>query len=293
MAERRDGQLRIGVLSPLVAGSYMSAVLSGSREHGGARPAAGWWRSRPSTSSQGGLDTQVPQYTLRAAWDQVAGFVVVVNAVDRTYLEALREAGKPVVLLSEEVEGFSCPVVRADNRSGVLQAVAHLVSTDTAASPSWAASSSPTRASAATPTGRRSSTTGSPPMTASSSRPATTWRAAARRPARAMLAAGMPSTAVFAATDYNALGLMKALGEAGLSCPTTRRSWASTTSRRPRRSAPPSPASVRASGRPASAPPACSSRWWRDARWLPGGIWCPPRSCPASPAAARPAPRWR
>ena len=28
MVERRDGQLRIGVLSPLIAGSYMSAVLS-------------------------------------------------------------------------------------------------------------------------------------------------------------------------------------------------------------------------------------------------------------------------
>jgi len=77
--------------------------------------------------SQGDLDVRVPQYTLRAAWDQVAGFVVVVNAVDRAYLETLQESGKPVVLLSEEVKGFSCPVVRPDNRGGVRQAVAHLV----------------------------------------------------------------------------------------------------------------------------------------------------------------------
>jgi len=218
VAERRDGQLRIGVLSPLVAGSYMSAVLSAVESTvatAGGRVIA----IQTLDLSQGGLDTLVPQYNLHAAWDHVAGFVVVVNAVDRTYLEALRGVGKPVVLLSEEMAGFSCPVVRPDNRSGVLQAVAHLVQHGH----------------------RRIAFVGSP------FQPDTRERLDAYRDAltdhgiatddsllfetsdnlegsgeaagRAMLAAGLPSTAVVAATDFNALGVMKALGDAGLSLP--------------------------------------------------------------------------
>src|ERR1039458_7770398 len=126
VAERRDGKLRIGVLSPLIAGSYMSALLSAIADavaDAGGRLVA----VRSLDPSQGSIDTRVPNYGLRAAWEQVAGFIVVLNAVDRSYLEALREAGKPVVLLSQEVEGFSCPVVQADNRGGVRLAVAHLI----------------------------------------------------------------------------------------------------------------------------------------------------------------------
>ena len=126
MVERRDGQLRIGVLSPLIAGSYMGAVLSAISDTV-ARANGRLVAIQTLDPSQGSLDALVPHYSLRVAWDQVDGFIVVVNAVDRSYLQSLRDAGKPVVLLSEEVEGFSCPVVRADNRLGVLQAMGHLV----------------------------------------------------------------------------------------------------------------------------------------------------------------------
>ena len=218
MAERRDGQLRIGVLSPLVAGSYMSAVLSAVESTvatAGGRVIA----IQTLDLSQGGLDTRVPQYNLHAAWDHVAGFVVVVNAVDRTYLEALRGAGKPVVLLSEEMAGFSCPVVRPDNRSGVLQAVAHLVQHGHrriafVGSPFQPDARERLDAYRDALTDHGIATDDSLLFETSDN-----LEGSGEAAGRAMLAAGLPSTAVVAATDFNALGVMKALGDAGLSLP--------------------------------------------------------------------------
>jgi diguanylate cyclase (GGDEF)-like protein/PAS domain S-box-containing protein len=218
VAERRDGQLRIGVLSPLIAGSYMSAVLSAISD---AVAGAGGRVIAVQTldPSQGSLAVRVPHYTLRAAWNQVAGFIVVVNAVDRSYLEALRTAGKPVVLLSAEVEGFSCPVVQADNRIGVLQAVAHLVEHGhrrIAFVGSFFQSDTRERYKAYREALRDH---GIEPDDSLLFETADNLEGTGEEAGRAMLAAGMPSTAVFAATDYNALGLMKALSEAGLDLP--------------------------------------------------------------------------
>jgi diguanylate cyclase (GGDEF)-like protein/PAS domain S-box-containing protein len=218
VAERRDAQLRIGVLSPLVAGSFMSAVLSAISDTvagAGGRVVA----IQTLDPSQGSLETRVPHYTLRAAWDQVAGFIVVVNAVDRSYLEALREAGKPVVLLSEEVEGFPCPVVQADNRAGVLQAVGHLVEHGhrrIAFVGSLFQSDTRERYQAYR---EALADHGIEPDDSLLFETADNLEGGGEEAARAMLAAGMPSTAVFAATDYNALGLMKALSDAGLDLP--------------------------------------------------------------------------
>ena len=218
MAERRGGQLRIGVLSPLIAGSYMSAVLSAISDTvagAGGRLVA----IQTLDPSQGSIETRVPQYTLRAAWNQVAGFIVVVNAVDRAYLDALRDAGKHVVLLSEEVEGFSCPVVQADNRIGVLQAVGHLVEHGhrrIAFVGSLFQADTRERYEAY----RKALVDhGIEPDDSLLFETADNLEGTGEEAGRAMLAAGMPSTAVFAATDYNALGLMKALSEAGLDLP--------------------------------------------------------------------------
>jgi diguanylate cyclase (GGDEF)-like protein/PAS domain S-box-containing protein len=218
VAERRDGQLRIGVLSPLIAGSFMSGVLSAISDTvagAGGRLVA----IQTLDPSQGSLDAQVPHYTLRAAWDQVAGFIVVVNAVDRSYLEALRDAGKPVVLLSEEVEGFSCPVVQADNRIGVLQAMGHLVEHGHRRI-AFVGSLFQTDTRERYEAYREALVDhGIEPDASLLFETADNLEGTGEEAGRAMLAAGMPSTAVFAATDYNALGLMKALSEAGLDLP--------------------------------------------------------------------------
>jgi diguanylate cyclase (GGDEF)-like protein/PAS domain S-box-containing protein len=218
VAERREAQLRVGVLSPLVAGSYMSAVLAGIAD--AVAGASGRLVAIQTLDlSQGSIYAQVPQFALRAAWEQVAGFVVVVNAVDRAYLERLRDAGKPVVLLSEEVEGFACPVVRADNRNGVLEAVAHLVEHGhrrIAFVGSLFQADTRERFEA-----YRDALTahGIAPDSSLMFEAADNLEGSGEAAARAMLAAGMPSTAVIAATDYNAMGIMKALAEAGLVLP--------------------------------------------------------------------------
>ncbi len=218
MVERRDGQLRIGVLSPLIAGSYMGAVLSAISDTV-ARANGRLVAIQTLDPSQGSLDALVPHYSLRVAWDQVDGFIVVVNAVDRSYLQSLRDAGKPVVLLSEEVEGFSCPVVRADNRLGVLQAMGHLVEHGhrrIAFVGSLFQADTRERYEA-----YREALVdhGIEPDARLLFETADNLEGTGEAAGRAMLAAGMPSTAVLAATDYNALGLMKALSEAGLDLP--------------------------------------------------------------------------
>jgi signal transduction histidine kinase len=234
--------LRIGILSPLVAGGYASNLIAGvaaATRATGTRvvaiqtldltfegPQQRLTRSRPRDSADGdyrgwppGTEALVPRFTMRPAWDQVSGFIVVLNAVEPWYLQALRDAGKPLVMLSHEVEGFSCPVVRADNRSGVIQAVNHLVEHGH----------------------RRIAFAGCLVQTDITERLGGYLEALASHgieadhdlvfegtdnmegggevAARAMLAAGMPSTAVVAATDYNALGIMRVLREAGLGLP--------------------------------------------------------------------------
>jgi len=218
VAEKPDGRLKIGVLSPLAAGSYMSTVLSGVADTvagAGGRVVA----LQTLDLSQGSVDAQVPRYGLRAAWEQVAGFVVVVNAVDRAYLDGLRDAGKPVVILSEEVEGFPCPSVRADNRSGVLEAVAHLVEHGhrrIAFVGSLFQADTRERYDAYR---EGLATHGIAPDHSLLFETADNLEGTGEAAGRAMLAAGMPSTATVAATDYNAMGLMRALEEAGLVLP--------------------------------------------------------------------------
>ncbi len=164
-------------------------------------------------------EAAVPRFAVRAAWDQAAGFIVLLNAVEPWYLQAMRDAGRPVVLLSSEVPGFVCPVARPDNRTGVTQAVAHLVAHGhrrIAFAGSFIQSDIRERLDA-----YREALTlnGIEPDDAlvfeADDNLAVGGEAAARR----MLAAGLPSTAVIAGTDYNALAIMGALSEAGLSLP--------------------------------------------------------------------------
>ncbi|MGD0448823.1 MAG: substrate-binding domain-containing protein, partial [Candidatus Dormibacteria bacterium] len=236
-----DGHPRIGILSPLVAGGYTSSLTAGvvtAARATGTQVIAiqtldlafdalekRLMRPRPPGSAGDhrgwppGKEALVPHFTVRPSWDQVSGFIVVLNAVEPWYLQALRDAGKPVIMLSHEVEGFPCPVVRADNRTGIIQAVDHLVEHGH----------------------RRIAFAGFLVQTDITERLGAYLEALAAHgieadhdlvfeatdnlegggevAARAMLAAGMPSTAVVAATDYNALGIMRSLREAGLVLP--------------------------------------------------------------------------
>ena len=214
----KRGPLRIAVLAPLLGGSYTSSVIAGDVA------AAGRSRARvvgiqTLDVRQGGIRTGTPRSALHTGWDQLDGFVALVGAADRSYLEALRAAGKPVVTVADEPEGFECPAVRADNRGGIHQAVAHLVGhghrriafagclEQADVRERLAAYRSALVAHGIVPDA--SLVVETPDSLEGGG------EAAARR----LVEAGLPSTAVVAATDFTAMGVMKALTDSGLGLP--------------------------------------------------------------------------
>lgn len=118
----------IGVLTTTFGGLYFGLILEGvSRRaaQAGARVVAietidiGTFTLDPD---------QPPEFDHQVAWDHLSGAVVILNAVPPKYLHALRDIGIPVVLISEQVDGFPCPVVRPDNSGGIRSAIRHLLS---------------------------------------------------------------------------------------------------------------------------------------------------------------------
>jgi signal transduction histidine kinase len=166
-----------------------------------------------------GPDAVTPTFMVRTGWDHLSGFLVVTNAVDLRYLEALRKAGKPVVMLNHEVEGFSCPVVRPDNRAGISQAVAHLVGHGhrrIAFAGCLIQSDIRERLDA-----YREALTehGIEPDESLIFEATDNLESGGEVAGSRMLTAGVPSTAVVAATDLTALGLMRSLRAAGMILP--------------------------------------------------------------------------
>jgi len=208
----------VGVLSQLLAGAYFGSLLQGAVA--GARAEGG--RVIGFQTRDTGLhedDYRPSDYRSRLAWDYVDGFVVVVHGVDLAYCEAIKQAGKPVVFISPTEPSVPGPSIAPDNRLGTYNAVRHLVGhghrriafvglmeqedirqryagyLDALADCGIEADPSllyPTDSNME-PSGRRA--------------------------ARAMTSAGLPSTAVVAGCDYNAIGVMEQLKAEGYSLP--------------------------------------------------------------------------
>lgn len=211
-------RLRIGVLAPLLGGEYFGALISGIgavAAEGGADLLA-----IQTTDARHDHDHQADgNFAARVGWQHIEGFVAIVDAVSPGYLAAIRAAGKPVVLISHEVAGFECPVVVPDNRSGIRAAVTHLVEhghtriafAGTRNQPDirerWEAYCDVLREHGIEPDPRLDF-----------SADANNY-GGGRQAGHALIAAGLPSTAVLAATDYLAFGLMEVLSDAGLQLP--------------------------------------------------------------------------
>lgn len=82
-------------------------------------------------TSHPGTDTwdnvEPPDFSLPLAWDEVDGVVVVAYGVDAPYAERLTDLGKPVVLADHGIAGISAPSVMPDNRGGITLATEHLL----------------------------------------------------------------------------------------------------------------------------------------------------------------------
>jgi diguanylate cyclase (GGDEF)-like protein len=117
----------IGVLSPFVGGDYYGAIIAGVNR---AATAAGIGIVAIQTLDPGAHSADysgVPDFRRPIAWQHLSGLIVLPGAVNADYVLRAQAAGKPVVLIGHGMSGVSCPQVLADNRSGVREAVAHLI----------------------------------------------------------------------------------------------------------------------------------------------------------------------
>jgi diguanylate cyclase (GGDEF)-like protein/PAS domain S-box-containing protein len=209
----------VGVLSPLAGGFYYGGILTGVAR---TMAAAGGRMIAIQTLDAGHVNAdfvELPSFDSRLAWDHISGFITVVNAVRPEYLAKIQHAGKPLILVSNDVPGLECPSVMPDNRAGIIEAVRHLVDHGhTRIGFAGFLGQNDIRERYAAyqealltcgiepdpklyfPTGDNDETGG---VTAG----------------QAMIAAGLPSTAIVAATDLNAIGILKTLRAAGYSLP--------------------------------------------------------------------------
>ena len=208
----------VGILSGYLAGSYegpiISAVLRVVSAAGG-RVVAVQTAGTGSDYHQG----VTLKHLAHVGWRHIGGFVTVANAVPVSYLEALRAAGKAVVAIGNEDPGFECPTVLADNAGGVAQAVEHLLGhghTRVAFVGCLDQFDIRDRYQAYCSTLRAHGIDPDPGLMFGADN---NFEHGAVSAAKALLAAGLPSTALLAATDLNAVAVMSALKEAGFVLP--------------------------------------------------------------------------
>ncbi|BCJ49678.1 hypothetical protein Asp14428_11530 [Actinoplanes sp. NBRC 14428] len=114
-------------MSPFVGGDYYGAIISGIA----AAAAAGGDRIMAVQTLDPGSHSAdragVPDFRYAVARRHLAGLVVLPGAVPPGYARRARQAGMPVIYVGEDATGHDCSSVLVDNRSGVREAVAHLV----------------------------------------------------------------------------------------------------------------------------------------------------------------------
>jgi diguanylate cyclase (GGDEF)-like protein/PAS domain S-box-containing protein len=210
--------LTIGVCSPLLAGWYFGRMISAvgrAVSLAGGRAVA----IQSLDAGRGDGDVTTPDELPHVGWERLAGFVTIINAVPASYLHALREAGKPVVMISWQEPGFACPSVAADNRTGVAQAVEHLLGhghTQIAFVGCMDQHDMQERYAAYRETLLDYGIEPDPSWCYEAS---DSLQNGGQRACEAMLTAGLPCSAVVAANDMNAIGIIETLKAAGRSVP--------------------------------------------------------------------------
>jgi diguanylate cyclase (GGDEF)-like protein len=114
-------------LSPFVGGDYYGAIIAGVNT---AAVAGGDRIMAIQTLDPGAHSADragLPDFRRHVSWQHLAGLVVLPGAVHTDYARAARVAGLPVVVVGQDATDAGCSAVLADNRSGVREAVAHLI----------------------------------------------------------------------------------------------------------------------------------------------------------------------
>ena len=218
MAEQSDG-FTVAVLAHLTGGFYFGGILRGVvREL-----AAVGGRVILVQTLDAGIDDHeavaAPDFDTLIGLDHVDGYLAISTAVRPAYLHRLRAAGKPVVLVGQTVDGFPAPAVMPGNRSGVAQAVAHLVGHGHTRIGFAGNTEQPDMRErfAAYEESLLAHGLSVDPLLAYEA--SSNTEAGGEYAAAALLAATDPPTAIVAATDRIALGLMSVLQRSGWQLP--------------------------------------------------------------------------
>src|SRR5450756_1241803 len=174
------------------------------------------------TTDAGGADATnsgAPDFTTPTAWDRVDGIVSVAASTRMDHLIRLKDAGVPVVFTSNLVPGFDAPSAMPDNAGGARAAVEHLIEhghTRIGFAGNLVQSDMRERYDAyqATVIAHGLETDRSYFFGATDN-----VEVGGRRVATELMARGMPVTAMFVATDRNAIGLIEGLKDGGLALP--------------------------------------------------------------------------
>jgi diguanylate cyclase (GGDEF)-like protein/PAS domain S-box-containing protein len=110
------------VLTPSIGGFYFGELLTGI---GREITAAGGRVVLVQTDA--GEDGSADALASPVAWAHIDGAVAITSAVPAAYLQRLRDADKPVVLVSARMDGFAAPTAVPDNHGGTVAAVEHLI----------------------------------------------------------------------------------------------------------------------------------------------------------------------
>ena len=206
-----------GILSPFVGGDYYGAIIAGvnaAAVAGGDRVMAIQTLNPGSHSAD---RAGIPDFRRPVAWDHLSGLIVLPGAVSVEYAREARKSGLPVVFVGQDASDVDCGTVLADNRSGVRDAVDHLVAHG---------HSRIAFAGHLTHFDLRERREGYlEGLRLHGLRPFLEFETGDNHEsggevvADALIRAGMPATAIVVGTDRNAVGLIRRLQEAGYEVP--------------------------------------------------------------------------
>ena len=207
------------VLTPSIGGYYFGEVLAGlTREVASAGGRLVIVQTLDADARGSGPDAAA-DFGTAIAWSQVDGVVAIAKAVRGSYLQRLRDAGKPVVLTSTEIPDFDAPVALPDNHGGTFAAIEHLIGhahTRIGFVGNLAQPDTAERYAAYLEALEIHDLVADPTLVFAT--PENSERAGVRA-AHDVLTTPRPPSALMVATDRTAIGLMRALTDAGLDIP--------------------------------------------------------------------------
>jgi len=212
-------RVTVALLTPMTGGFFYGGIIAGAAREVGA--CGGQVLVVQTLDADLPADGAVgaPDFGSTIGWDHIDGVLSVAAAVQEPFLRQLRAAGKPVVLAANHVEDFDAALVTSDNRGGVRSAVDHLIEhghTRIGFVGNLEQSDMRERHAAYEAALRGHGLVPHP-----------TWlfetvdntESGGEAAAALLLADPVRPAAVIVATDRNAIGLMRALADAGLSLP--------------------------------------------------------------------------